>query len=101
MARCGSGNTSAMATVEELLGALVVVGISYSDADQGERLHQVAGTIERVGEDVIELRQADGSTFTLPPAPEAFEPAEPGIYTLRSTGEQIAHPSFMATFRVE
>jgi hypothetical protein len=71
------------------------------DPDKGEIRHQVAGVVERIAEDVIEIRQANGSTFTLPPAPEAFQPAEPGaVYTLNSTGEVVDSPAFWASFNV-
>lgn len=34
------------------------------------------GTVESAGEDAVEVRRADnGEIFTLPPAPEAYEPA--------------------------
>ena len=90
-----------MATEDELLNSLVVVGITYFDADGSEIRHQVAGVIERIGNDVIELRGADGSTFTLPPSPEAFQPAVPGAsYTLQGTGEQVDAPAFWASFTV-
>ena len=90
-----------MADAEELIGALVVVGIAYVDLDGSERLHEVAGVVASIVEDLIEICRTDGSTFTLPPAPEAFQPAEPGaVYTLHSTGEQVNSPAFWASFNV-
>jgi hypothetical protein len=88
-----------VATKDELLGALVVVGITYDDTDGETWLHQVAGIVERV-DDVIEVREAAGTLFSLPPVPEAFEPADSGIYTLRATGEQVVDPAFTAMFTV-
>jgi hypothetical protein len=38
--------------------------------------------------------------FTLPPILEAFEPAEPGEYRLRSTGEVVVDPDVLAKFRI-
>ncbi|MBN7463153.1 hypothetical protein I3U64_23750, partial [Mycobacteroides abscessus subsp. abscessus] len=40
-------------------------------------------------------------TFTLPPAPESFSPAAPGEYRLRSTGEVITDPDYLATWTVD
>ena len=91
-----------MATDRELIGSLVVVGITYVDRDGNESRYQLAGSVEKVDDEVIEIRLQDGSTFTLPPAPEAFQPAEAGaVYTLASTGEQINSPAFLATFTVD
>ena len=42
-----------------------------------------------------------GMLFRLPPVPEAFEPAEPGEYRLRSTGEIVTNPDFVAIWTVQ
>jgi hypothetical protein len=54
-----------------------------------------------VREDVIEVRRADnGDIFTLPPAPEAYAPAPPGEYRLKTTGEVVVDPDFTCTYEV-
>jgi hypothetical protein len=51
--------------------------------------------------EVIEVRRADtGDIFTLPPALEAFAPAPPGEYRLRSTGEVVVDPDFTCVMQV-
>jgi hypothetical protein len=85
-----------------LLGSHVLVGLTYLRPD-GETAHmlQFHGTVESVGDDVIEVRRADtGEIFTLPPAPDAFAPAPPGDYRLRSTGEVVVDPDFTCTMTV-
>ncbi|GAB5895435.1 hypothetical protein [Mycolicibacterium mageritense] len=46
---------------------------------------------------MIEIESPGGETFTLPPAPESFSPAPPGEYRLRSTGEVVTDPDYLAT----
>jgi hypothetical protein len=59
------------------------------------------GTVESVREDVVEVRRADnGEIFTLPPAPEAYEPAPPGEYRLKTTGEVVVNPDFTCVMTV-
>jgi hypothetical protein len=85
-----------------LLGSHVLVGLTYLRPD-GEISHrlQVHGTVESVSEDVIEVRRADnGDIFTLPPALEAFKPAPPGAYRLKSTGEVVVSPDFTCIMEV-
>jgi len=36
----------------------------------------------------------------LPPEPEAYEPAPPGEYRLRSTGEVVVDPDYLTTWTV-
>ncbi len=51
-------------------------------------------------ESVIEVERPGSTTFALPPAPEAFSRAEPGVYTLRSTGEEVQGLDYTAQFTV-
>ena len=39
--------------------------------------------------------------FTLPPDPDAFERAEPGVYTLKGTGDIVVDPDFVTAWTVE
>jgi hypothetical protein len=87
--------------VATLLGSHLLVGITYLRPDGGlHRRLQFHGTVESVGEDVVEVRRADnGEIFTLPPAPEAYKPAPPGEYRLK-TGEVVVNPDFTCTYEV-
>jgi hypothetical protein len=42
----------------------------------------------------------NGEIFTLPPAPEAYEPAPPGEYRLKTTGEVVVNPDFTCVMTV-
>jgi hypothetical protein len=85
-----------------LLGSHVLVGLTYLRPDgEGARRLEFHGTVESVREDVVEVRRADSDEiFTLPPAPEAFEPAPPGEYRMRSTGEVVVDPDLTCTMTV-
>jgi hypothetical protein len=88
--------------VAVLLGSHLLVGLTYLRPDGGiaSRL-EFHGTVESVGEDVVEVRRADnGEIFTLPPAPEAYEPAPPGEYRLKTTGEVVVDPDFTCVMTV-
>ena len=43
----------------------------------------------------------DSEIYWLPPHLEAFQPAEPGEYRLRSTGEVLVDPDFVSTWTIE
>ncbi|OCB15756.1 hypothetical protein A5717_06550 [Mycolicibacterium porcinum] len=83
-----------------LIGARVLVGITYRDGKRSSSIQRY-GTVTRCDDEVIEIESPDGETFTLPPAPESFSPAAPGEYRLRSTGEVITDPNFLAMWTVD
>jgi hypothetical protein len=84
----------------DLKGARVLVGVTYHRNDGRADHVQVHGTVQRVDATVIEIVRPDGTVFALPPAPEAFARAERGVYSLRSTGEEIRDPDYLAQFEV-
>ena len=50
----------------------------------------------------LAIRRADnGELEWLPPDLRAYFAAEPGIYTLRSTGEEVVDPDYLANWTVE
>ncbi|CPR93568.1 hypothetical protein PP568_06845 [Mycobacteroides abscessus] len=83
-----------------LIGARVLVGITFRDGERSSSI-QRHGIVIRCDDEVIEIESPDGETFTLPPAPESFSPAAPGEYRLRSTGEVITDPDYLATWTVD
>jgi hypothetical protein len=91
---------------EELVGKSLLVGITTQDP-RGNVLgqKQVHGRITAADPAhglVIELAGANaGKPFTLPPDLRSLKPARPGEYRLRSTGEVIRDPDFLATWIVE
>lgn len=85
-----------------LLGRHALVGITYLDDAGGVREQvQLHGEVVEVGPTTITLRRADtGEKYTLPPELDAFQPARPGIYRLRATGEEVENPDLLATWTV-
>jgi hypothetical protein len=85
-----------------LIGRTILFGITYRDPD-GDRLVQMHGTIvdlDRAGV-VIGLAGQRSGLFTLPPDLDAIQAAAPGLYHLRSTGEDVENPDLLATWTVE
>jgi hypothetical protein len=90
------------AAAARLDGATVLVGLTFVDAE-GERREQVFGTVMEAGPGGITLRlegKRGGEIFALPPDLDAFAPADPGIYRLRETGEEVIDPDFTAAWTV-
>ena len=88
-----------------LVGKYVLIGLTYYDADGGlvEQL-QMHGTIVAAvagrGIDVALKGTRLGQTYTLPPDLRALQPARPGEYRLRSTGEVITDPDVTCAWSV-
>jgi hypothetical protein len=78
------------------VGKTLVVGFNHATLD-GALIEKVqrAGVIVAVHpEDGIVVRQGDGREFQLPPALHGLRQAQPGAYTLRSTGEIVHDPDY-------
>jgi hypothetical protein len=86
-----------------MIGKTVLVGKTYVRGDEAVEQVQFHGLIEEVDERAgFALRRADnGELEWLPPDLRAYQPAEPGEYTLRSTGEVVDDPDFISTWIVE
>ncbi|MBR6782605.1 MAG: hypothetical protein IKM33_05350 [Clostridia bacterium] len=88
-------------TPDDLLGKVLLVGITYyTQSDEFIEQKQFYGTVTEVGSTLIRLRQKDGTEITLPPDLRSTKRARPGEYTLRSTGEVVVNPDFLATWNV-
>lgn len=87
-------------TAEDLLGKLVLVGLTKLDRAENvisqEQLHGVVTAVDST----IHLRLPDGTDYTLPPDPAAFSPAVPGEYRLPNTGYVVVNPDFTATWTI-
>lgn len=90
-----------MPSAEELLGTRVLVGVTCVDPE-GDLLarFQTHGVVSEVRDDAILLTREDGRVFGLPPAPELFEQAEPGSYTLSESRESVEDPDFLVSLTV-
>jgi hypothetical protein len=88
---------------DEMIGAVVVVGITY-DEPEGPRMVQFYGVIEAAAPEAGVMVRLSGSRegerCRLPPDLRAFARASPGEYRLRSTGEIVADPDYLCTWRV-
>ncbi len=84
---------------DQYVGKVVLVGVSYENA-RGEilQLRQWAGMIQSYSNQMgiqVDLYDSE-EPCTLPPFPDLLEPAEPGIYRLRSTGRVVERPNYLA-----
>ena len=88
---------------ENIIGKTILVGITYVSNDELvlEQI-QFFGTVEHADEeDVISIMKAKGDeVFNLPPDLSSFSIAQPGEYTLKSTGEVIVNPDLLTTWTV-
>ncbi len=87
----------------EMVGKRVLAVLTYVNHEGNPvQYKQIQGTIIRVNRAegvVVEL--SDGTEHRLPPDLRAFHNAEPGVYSLRSTGEPVMSPDFVAIYSVE
>ena len=91
-----------MEETNEYLGKHLLVGLTYVN-HHGEvtgRL-QLHGEITQVSEREIAFERADGGgEFTIPGNFEALQPADPGEYTLTSTGEVVVDPDYTCVWTI-
>ena len=86
---------------EKLIGKTILVGMTfYNKDDEFVEQKQSWGEIVAVTENTIFIKQQDGEEFDIPNDPSAIEPANPGEYRLRSTGEVVENPDFLSTWDV-
>lgn len=88
-------------TFDELIGKLLLVGITYyTNNNEFIEQKQFFGTVTEANESIIRIKQQDGTEFTLPPDLSSTKRARPGEYKLRSTGEIVTDPDFLATWNL-
>lgn len=89
-------------TPDELIGKVILIGITYYAEGNAEPLEQqqLWGTVTEVREDLIRVRRPNGEMFQLPPDLRSTKRARPGEYKLRSTGEIVTNPDFLTTWNV-
>ena len=88
---------------DELIGAIVLVGISEIDDDEVTvEQYQMWGMVEAADpESGIEIElhgELAGESWVCPPDLDAFETAAPGVYKLHATGEEIGDPEFITSW---
>ncbi|MEY4483887.1 MAG: hypothetical protein RL693_1339 [Verrucomicrobiota bacterium] len=86
--------------IKNLIGKTVLIGISkLNHRDEVLEQQQYVGVIASI-DDLIHIRLSNGVDFTLPPDLNAFQAAQPGVYRLRSTGEEVEDPDFTVSWTV-
>ena len=88
-------------TLDELIGKVLLVGITYYTHDNEYiEQKQFYGTVTEANKTLIRVKQKDGTDFTLPPDLSSTKRARQGEYKLRSTGEVVVNPDFLATWNL-
>ena len=88
-------------TFDELIGKVLLVGITYYTHDnEFIEQKQYYGTVTQADENIIRVKEKDGTEHTLPPDLSSTKRAREGEYKLRSTGEVVVNPDFFATWNV-
>lgn len=86
----------------EVVGKRLLVGLTYV-RPSGELIRQVQyhGTVVTITEEEgIVILLDDGTVRTLPPDLRGVQRAEPGTYTLRSSGEAVHNPDYLYTWTI-
>lgn len=91
------------ALAADLPGKRLLVGITYLGGDGGpNELRQFHGRVERADPSEGIVLALDGKRrgeqYTLPPDTRGIVVAPAGEYALRSTGEVVVDPDYMATY---
>jgi len=84
----------------QLIGKRVLIGLTYVENGQDDRHEQKHGAVEDVSDEGVAIRLSDGDIYWLPPDLRPWQPAHPGEYRLRSTGEVVVDPDFIANWEV-
>lgn len=85
--------------LEKLIGKIILVGMTFYDKNKEfTEQKQNWGEIVAVNENTVHIKKMNGEEFSIPNDPSAIEPAEPGEYKLRSTGEVVKNPDYLSTW---
>src|SRR5262249_5647026 len=90
---------------DRLIGKYVVVGITRVAADgtvkSQDQFHgRVTKAEHNVGITIVCEGVRAGEEIVVPPHPGAFQLADPGRYTLRSTGEVVVDPDMVSSWTI-
>jgi hypothetical protein len=86
-----------------LVGKTVLIGITRLDHDDAliektEKFGRIVSVDPHCG---IKIDVGERELFTLPPNPENFHDARPGVYRLRSTGETVKDPDLTTIWTIK
>jgi len=90
---------------KEIVGSHILVGITYLDRNGEIESHlqfhgEVLSASSANGISVKLKGERDGEEYNLPPSTSHILKADPGIYTLHSSGEKVENPDYLCTFEV-
>ena len=90
------------ANAASLIGKYALVGLTHLNADGTVRSKiQIHGRITSVDKGIVTMHlHGSDEDFTLPLDLDSFEPAEPGEYRLRSTGEVVVNPDLLSSWTI-
>src|SRR4051794_20046868 len=81
------------------IGKTILIGLTYTDsAGRDVRHEQFHGVVARATAAGIEISlrgYREGQSWSMPPDTRAIFRADPGIYSLRSTGEMLENPDLV------
>ncbi|NJM18450.1 MAG: hypothetical protein HC907_06935 [Richelia sp. SM1_7_0] len=90
--------------INNYIDKYIIIGVTYFDPDGNEiEKTQMHGIIRAITSQAIEVElqgKRKGELWKIPPAFNFITPAEPGVYTLQTTGETIEDPDFISTWNV-
>lgn len=85
----------------DLIGRTLLVGVTFYTYDnEFMEQKQFYGEVTEANERFISIRMQSGEMLTLPPDLRSTKVAKPGEYRLRSTGEIVINPDYLATWNV-
>lgn len=85
----------------EMVGSTLLIGVTYLAVDGAvDGVVELHGVVTSV-HPLVTIERDGQEDFTLPPEPPAYDYAEPGEYTLRTTGEVVVNPRFTTVWTVE
>lgn len=88
---------------KEMIGKVVLVGVTYQNVEGEETgLDQFFGKVLRINADdgLVICRGDNGEEMSLPPMLEYYNPASPGIYSLKASSHKVTDPDYLATWVV-
>jgi hypothetical protein len=81
----------------------VLIGLTYLDHNEKliEQRQCVGAILTFSNEEGIRIKLQDSDEpLDLPPDPRGIRVAKPGTYRLRSTGQEVVNPDFVATWTI-
>ena len=84
---------------ENIIGKVLLVGVThYTHDNKIINQEQFWGKVVKANEKQVLLQKDNGEVVSLPPDLRSTRPAPPGEYRLRSTGEIVVNPDYLATW---